>query len=99
MLAQWVAATQIVIPDVFLQCCISAMYMLAFYGFLRIGEITKRPGGHVEDLIQLQDLKFFHLDKENVPWNFPYVITNINMAIGHSFWKLPQSLVIVLYLS
>ena len=34
------------------------MYMLAFYVFLRIGEITKRPGGHVEDLIQLQDLKF-----------------------------------------
>ena len=58
MLARLVAATQIVIPDVFLQCCISAMYMLAFYGFLRIGEITKRPGGHVEDLIQLQDLKF-----------------------------------------
>ena len=54
MLAQWVAATQKVIPDVFLQCCISAMYMLAFFVFLRIGEITKRPGGHVEDLIQLQ---------------------------------------------
>ena len=41
----------------------------------------------------------FHLDKENFPCNFPYVITNINMATGHSFWKLPQSLVIVLYLS
>ena len=46
------------IPNQFLAYCISAMFMLAFHGFLRIGEITKRPGVPVDNLIQLQDLKF-----------------------------------------
>ena len=58
MLAQLVATTSVVIPNQFLEYCISAMFMLAFHGFLRIGEITKRPGVPVDNLIQLQDLKF-----------------------------------------
>ena len=33
------------------------MFMLAFHVFLHIGEITKRPGAHVDKPIQLQNLK------------------------------------------
>ena len=45
-----------VIPDQFTQLCISAMFMLAFHGFLRIGEITVRSGVPAEHVIQRKDL-------------------------------------------
>ena len=45
-----------VIPDQFTQLCISAMFVLAFHGFLRIGEITVRSGVPAEHVIQRKDL-------------------------------------------
>ena len=56
MLGLLVRAAKYVIPDKLLQICIAAMFMLAFHGFLRIGEITVRPGVLAEHLIQRSDL-------------------------------------------
>ena len=56
LLGLLVRAAKYVIPDRFLQLCIAAMFMLAFHGFLRIGEITVRPGVVAEHVIKRSDL-------------------------------------------
>ena len=56
MLGNLAKASIEVIPDQFTQLCISAMFMLAFHGFLRIGEITVRSGVPAEHVIQRKDL-------------------------------------------
>ena len=56
MLAQLVHASKAVIPEKFTQLCIAAMFMLAFHGFLRIGEITVRPGVSSDHVVQRSDL-------------------------------------------
>ena len=56
LLGLLVRAAKYVIPDRFLQLCIAVMFMLAFHGFLRIGEITVRPGVVAEHVIKRSDL-------------------------------------------
>ena len=56
MLGNLAKASIEVIPDQFTQLCISAMFTLAFHGFLRIGEITVRSGVPAEHVIQWKDL-------------------------------------------
>ena len=56
MLGHLAKASMYVIPDKFTQLCIAAMFMSAFHGFLRIGEITVRPGVPSEHVIQRSDL-------------------------------------------
>ena len=56
MLGQLVQASKAVIPEKFTQLCIAAMFMLVFHGFLRIGEITVRPGVSSDHVIQRCDL-------------------------------------------
>ena len=57
MLGQLVSATKAVIPEKFTQLCVAAMYMLAFHGFLRIGEITVRAGVPIENVIHRNDIR------------------------------------------
>ena len=56
MLGQLVHASKAVIPEKFTQLCIAAMFMLVFHGFLRIGEITVRPGVSSDHVVQRSDL-------------------------------------------
>ena len=44
LLTQLVLAANSVISDTYMQHTIAAMFVLAFHGFLRIGEITIRTG-------------------------------------------------------
>ena len=56
MLSNLVSATKAIISDKFTQLCIAAMFMLAFHGFVRIGEITLRPGISSQHVLQRSDL-------------------------------------------
>ena len=56
MLSNLVAATKAIISDKFTELCIAAMVMLAFHGFLRIGEISLRPGISSQYVLQRSDL-------------------------------------------
>ena len=57
MLGQLTKATKAVIPKKNSQLCIAAMFMLAFHGFLRIGEICVRSGVLSGPVIQRSDIK------------------------------------------
>ena len=77
MLGQLTKATKAVIPNKFSQLCIAAMFMLAFHGFLRIGEICVRSGvlsGHV---IQRSDI-------EVVPGHKGGSNTSLRLTIRHA---------------
>ena len=56
MLALLVRAAKSVIRDKYLQRCTAAMFMLAFHGVLRIGEMTVRPGVLAEHVIKRSNL-------------------------------------------
>ena len=56
MLALLVRAAKSVISDKYLQRCTAAMFMLAFHGVLRIGEITVRPGVLAAHVIKRSNL-------------------------------------------
>ena len=56
MLPGLVHATKAAIADPFERRLVAAMFLLAFHGFLRIGEITIRPGGSPRNIIQYSDV-------------------------------------------
>ena len=43
----------------FQRCLYSAMFLLAFYGFFRVGELAAKSVGRVDSILQFKDLKFF----------------------------------------
>ena len=56
MLPGLVHATKAAIADPFERRLVAAMFLLAFHGFLRIGEITISPGGSPRNIIQYSDV-------------------------------------------
>lgn len=56
MLPHLVHATKAVIADPYERRLVAAMFLLAFHGFLRIGEITIRPGVSPHHIIQYSDV-------------------------------------------
>ena len=57
MLPHLVHATKAVIADPYERRLVAAMFLLAFHGFLRIGEITIRPGVSPHHIIQYSDVE------------------------------------------
>ena len=89
MLGHLAKASIYVIPDKFTQLCIAAaMFMLAFHGFLRIGEITVRSGVPSEHVIQRSDLVVVPgntiLVMANHPCNLQYGMENIRKLANRS---------------
>jgi len=42
----------------FQRCLYSAMFLLAFYGFFRVGELTAKSMDSADSVLQFNDLKF-----------------------------------------
>ena len=72
----------------FQRCLYSAMFLLAFYGFFRIGELAAKSVGRVDSILQFKDLKFLVHNGQ------PQMIKIIITAFKHNTDRKPFEILI-----
>jgi len=58
VLHELIKSLQHTTPSAFQRCLYSATFLLAFYGFSRVGELAAKSGDRADSVLQFNDLKF-----------------------------------------
>ena len=77
ILQQLVRSLQYTCNSHFFRIVFKAMYLVAFYSFLRIGEITK-TNSEVQNNITFEEVKFLFHKSASIPHSFEIYMSNFN---------------------
>ena len=69
--------------DNYTKILLRAMILLAFFAFLRVGEITSTPGGIAQHTIQDAEVQLLGADAEAKPLSIKVCISNYKHSAGH----------------